>query len=200
MDTVHIVDDDEGVRDSLRILLESAGFAARPYASAAALLSAGQGISGCVLTDVRMPGMDGLELQEQLNSRGLRLPVIVMTGQADIPVAVQAMKAGAVDFLEKPFSDTQLLEAVQRAMIECQRREQQAVAAADAAARLQKLTPREREVLDLLVNGLSSKEIANVLGGSPRTIEVHRARVHEKLGARSLPELVRLVLRASPEG
>src|SRR6185312_15061368 len=126
------------------------------------------------LTDVRMPGMGGLELQEQLNSRGLRLPVIVMTGQADIPVAVQAMKAGAVDFLEKPFSDTQLLEAVQRAMIECQRREQQAVAAADAAARLQKLTPREREVLDLLVNGLSSKEIANVLGGSPRTIEVHR--------------------------
>jgi two-component system response regulator FixJ len=173
---IHVVDDDEAVRDSLRILLESSGHAVRTYPSAALFLEGAGPTLGCVLTDVRMPDMDGLALQRRLNERGLRLPVIVMTGQGDIAVAVRAMKEGALDFLEKPFDDDDLLAAVERA--------------------LAALTAREREVLDLLVSGLPTKGIANALGASPRTIEVHRARVFEKLHAHSLPELVRLVIAA----
>jgi two-component system, LuxR family, response regulator FixJ len=195
--TIHVVDDDAAIRDSLRMLLEAAGLAVRTYPSAPLFLDAVGGILGCVLTDVRMPGMDGLELQRRLNERGLRLPVIVMTGQGDIPVAVRAMKAGAVDFLEKPFSDEALLGAVRRALAEGERREALEHQADEAQRRLAALTAREREVLDLLVDGLSTKAIANELGASPRTIEVHRARVFEKLHARSLPELVRLAIAAA---
>jgi two-component system response regulator FixJ len=143
-----------------------------------------------------MPKIDGLELQRRLNESGIRLPVIVMTGQADIPIAVRAMKAGAIDFLEKPFDDEALLDAVRRALAESKRLLEIESVAAGAAGRLATLTPREREVFDLLVTGLSTKAIANELGASPRTIEVHRARVFEKLEARSLPELVRLMLAA----
>ena len=194
--TIHVVDDDAAIRDSLRALLESAGFAVRTYADATTLLEVANGLQGCVLTDVRMPNIDGLELQQRLGERGARLPIIVMTGQGDIPIAVRAMKAGAVDFLEKPFDDEQLFGAVQRAFEQCKRIEATDLAATEALRRLAALTPREREVLDLLVAGLSTKAIANTLGASPRTVEVHRARVFDKLEARSLPELVRLSIAA----
>jgi two-component system response regulator FixJ len=189
--TVHIVDDDDAVRRSLRFLLEVAGLSVATYASGAELLRADLSRAGCVLTDMRMPGTDGLQLQAQLAARGVRLPVILMTGHADVPLAVQALKAGAADFLEKPFKDGELLAAVQAALA----RDSDAVRAAE---RLAALTAREREVLDLLVAGKSSKEIAKALGTSPRTIDVHRARVFHKLEARSLPELVHLVLTARP--
>jgi two-component system response regulator FixJ len=196
-ETVHVVDDDEAVRDSLRVLLEASGFVVRTYDSAAVFLAAAApALRGCALIDVRMPEIDGLELQQRLNERGIRLPVIVMTGQGDIPVAVRAMKAGAVDFLEKPFNEEELLAAVRRALEESQQLEELEFVARKAAGRLATLTPREREVLALLVNGLSTKAIAKELGTSPRTIEVHRSRVFEKLQAHSLPDLVRLTLAA----
>ncbi|HUC16961.1 MAG TPA: response regulator FixJ [Acetobacteraceae bacterium] len=193
---IHVVDDDAAVRDSLRLLLESSGLTVRTYSGARLFLTEADDSSGCVLTDVRMPEMDGLELQRCLRERGLHLPVIVMTGEGDVPIAVRAMKAGAVDFLEKPFTDEDLLGAVHRALAESARREAIEQRAGVALHRLAALTPREREVLDLLVSGLSTKAIANALGASPRTIEVHRARVFEKLQAHSLPELVRLVMAA----
>ena len=193
---IHVVDDDEAIRDSLRILLESSGHAVRTYPSAALFLEGAGATLGCVLTDVRMPDMDGLALQRRLNERGLHLPVIVMTGQGDIAVAVRAMKEGALDFLEKPFDDDDLLAAVARALAEGERRQAREEISGEAARRMTALTAREREVLDLLVSGLPTKGIANALGASPRTIEVHRARVFEKLQARSLPELVRLVIAA----
>jgi two-component system, LuxR family, response regulator FixJ len=197
--TVHVVDDDPAICDSLRVLLEASGFAVRTYRSAGAFLAEALALRGCVLTDVSMPDIDGLEMQKRLHDAGSWLPVIVMTGQADIPVAVRAMKAGAVDFLEKPFDDEKLLNAVRRALDESSRRQKTEAAAAAAVERLGELTPREREVFDLLVMGLSSKAIANQLRASPRTIEVHRARVFEKLQARSLPDLVRLMLTAEPK-
>jgi two-component system, LuxR family, response regulator FixJ len=195
---IHVVDDDAAIRDSLRLLLEASGFAVQTHASATVFLAAAPGLAGCVLTDVRMPAMDGLELQQRLNERGVLLPVIVMTGQGDIPIAVRAMKAGAVDFLEKPLDDGRLLEAVRRALAQSLRLQAASAATAEALDRLAVLTPREREVLDLLVTGLSNKAIGNELGASPRTVEVHRARILEKLRAHSLPELVRLVLAAEP--
>ncbi len=199
---IHVVDDDEAVRDSLRMLLESAGFAVRTHVSATAFLAAaGKLDGGCVVTDVRMPEMDGLELQRRLTELGNRMSVIVMTGHGDVPIAVEAMKAGAVDFLEKPFGDEQLLAAVRSAVAASQRAQQEQESAAATAARLGSLTHREREVLDRLVMGKANKVIAYELGASPRTVEVHRARVMEKMGVRSLPELVRMTLaveRASP--
>ena len=194
--TVHIIDDDAAIRDSLRVLLEAAGFAVQTHDSPNAFLVAAPRLEGCVLTDVRMPEIDGLELQQLLTQRCIRLPVIVMTGLGDVPIAVRAMKAGAVDFLQKPFDDEQLLDAVHRALEESRRLHDIEASAARSAALLATLTPREREVFDLLVTGLPTKAIANALGASPRTIEVHRARVFEKLHARSLPELVRLLLAA----
>ena len=140
--------------------------------------------------------LNGLELQQRMGSLGIRLPVIVMTGHADVPIAVQALKAGAADFLEKPFDDDQLLSAVQRAIAASQRARDEATAVADIAARLATLTPREREVLDRLVAGQPNKTIAYDLGSSPRTVEVHRARVMEKMHARSLAELVRMTIAA----
>ncbi len=195
---VHVVDDDAAVRDSLALLLEAAGFAVQTHASAEALLAAAAtGLApGCVLTDVRMPGLDGLALQRRLGELDLQVAVVVMTGHGDIPLAVQAMKAGAVDFLQKPFSETELLAAVRQALAAEQRMIQAAAAAAAATAQLASLTPREREVLDGMVAGHQTKVIAQALGASPRTIEVHRGRVMEKLGVQSLPDLVRLVQAA----
>jgi two-component system response regulator FixJ len=191
---VHVVDDDDAVRDSLTLLLESAGFAVRTYSSATALLAALPGIAGCILTDVRMPEMDGLALQRHLAEAGVRLPVIVMTGHGDVPIAVEALKTGASDFLEKPFDDSQLLAAVTNAIAASERARDEVEAVADITRKLAILTPREREVLEKLVEGLPNKTIAYDLGSSPRTIEVHRARVMEKMGARSLPELVRMTI------
>ena len=198
--TVHVVDDDAAMRDSLRMLLEVSGFAVLTHDSATAFLDGiDVGTAAgpvCVLTDIRMPEVDGLEMLRRLRQQGVRLPVIVMTGEGDIAIAVQAMKSGAGDFLEKPFTDEALFDAVGRALEQSERQREVAATSAEAAARLATLTPREREVLDLLVTGLPNKAIANTLGASPRTIEVHRARVLEKLKAHNLPDLVRLVLAA----
>jgi two-component system, LuxR family, response regulator FixJ len=202
--TVHVVDDDAAMRDSLRMLLEVSGYIVHTHDSGVLFLTEAARRDakgpGCVLTDVRMPEMDGLELLRRLRVLGVRLPVIVMTGQGDIAIAVQAMKAGAVDFLEKPFADDTLFGAVRHALEQSVRQHEVAATAAEATTRLAALTPREREVLDLLVTGLPNKAIANTLGTSPRTIEVHRARVLEKLGANNLPDLVRLVLAAEAGG
>jgi two-component system response regulator FixJ len=192
---VHVVDDDASVRDSLALLLESAGFSVRTYDSAAAFLKAASDLTaGCVLTDVQMPELNGLELQRRMSELDIRLPVIVMTGHGDVPIAVEALKAGAVDFLEKPFEEQHLLAAVASAIAVSQVAHDEAAAVAGIAARIATLTPREREVLDHLVAGQPNKTIAYDLGSSPRTVEVHRARVMEKMGARSLPELVRMTI------
>ncbi|HEY3847187.1 MAG TPA: response regulator FixJ [Acetobacteraceae bacterium] len=192
---VHVVDDDQGVRESLAFLLQSAGLTVRTYDSAAAFLAVAKGLtSGCVLTDVRMPGgMDGLALQRHLAALGGSLAVVVMTGHADVPIAVEALKAGARDFLEKPFDDDRLLTVVREALAASQRAQEAVQASAGTAARVASLTPREREVLQRLVAGQPNKTIAYDLGTSPRTVEVQRARVMEKMGARSLADLVRMV-------
>jgi two-component system response regulator FixJ len=193
---VHVVDDDASMRDSLRMLLESSGFPVRTHDSAGAFLAADMMDAGCVLTDIRMPQIDGIELLRRLRDLGRRFPIIMMTGEGDIAIAVQAMKAGAADFLEKPFTDDLLFDAIRRALEQAERQREIAATTAEAVSRLATLTPREREVFDLLVTGLPNKAIANVLGASPRTIEVHRARVFEKLKANNLPDLVRLMLAA----
>lgn len=192
---VFVVDDDEDVRDSLRALLESAHWPVEDFAAAADFLDhAGLEEGGCLITDIRMPGMDGLALQAALTARGTGLPVIVVTGHGDVPLAVQAMKAGAVDFLEKPFDDEQILTAVARA-VDLHRQDQGRQAAISAArARLDTLTPRERQVLDLLVLGRPNKVIAFELDISPRTVEIHRAHLMEKMDARSLSDLVRAAI------
>jgi two-component system response regulator FixJ len=192
---VHVVDDDPAVRESLAFLLGAAGFSARTYDSAAAFLAVAPGIAaGCVLTDVRMPGMDGLALQRQIAALGGNLAVVVMTGHGDVPIAVEALKAGARDFLEKPFPEDRLLAVVRDALAVSQRAQAEQQASAETSTRFASLTPREREVLERLVAGQPNKTIAYDLGTSPRTVEVQRARVMEKMGARSLAELVRMVL------
>lgn len=198
---VHVIDDDEAVRHSLAFLFASSGFPVRIYESAVAFLDALTVLQpGCVLTDVRMPGMSGLDLQRELIARRIALPVIVMTGHGDVALAVEAMKAGAVDFIEKPFSDETILNAIRAAFDRHARDTAQNGEAAAAAARLETLTPREREVLDGLVAGLPNKTIAYDLDISPRTVEVHRANLMTKMAAASLPELVRMVLltRSAP--
>ncbi len=192
--TVHVVDDDEAIRDSLTVLLGAAGFAVAAYPSAEAFLTGATHGPGCVLIDVRMPGMGGLELQEELARRGRRIPVILMTGHADVPIAVKAMKAGAVDFVEKPFEEQAMLTAIRRAFslgLEAARAEAEGN---QIGSRLAHLTPREREVLDALVAGKPNKIIAYELSISPRTVEIHRARVMEKMEARTLSDLVRMAL------
>ncbi|MBV8915627.1 MAG: response regulator [Acetobacteraceae bacterium] len=194
---VHVIDDDDAVRDSLAILFDSVGLQARTYGSALSFLDVARQLrAGCVLTDVRMPDIDGLSLQQRLADLDVRLPVIVMTAHADVPIAVRALKAGGFDFIEKPFDQERLVAAVRKALAHsaAQSRTQQELR--EIAARLEALTPREREVLDGLVAGQPNKAIALDLGTSPRTIEVHRARIMEKMGAQSLPELVGMVIRA----
>jgi two-component system response regulator FixJ len=188
---VFIVDDDEAVRDSLELLLESAGHLVKAFEAAAdALESCRARLPVCIVTDVRMPEMDGLEFQERLAAAGIQVPVIVMTGHADVPLAVRAMKAGAVDFIEKPFGDDAMLASIAAAM-------KRRASAIDPALmeRLDSLTPREREVLELLVVGHPNKVIAHRLDISPRTVEIHRAHVMEKMKAKSLPELVRSAMQ-----
>lgn len=194
---VHLIDDDEAVRQSLAFLLATAGLAVRVYESADKFLDTVATLQpGCVVSDVRMPGTDGLELQRRLNALGVTLPVIIMTGHADVPLAVEAMKAGAVDFIEKPFEDTLLLSAIQTALDRHGKSIQRDAEVAQLRARLSGLSVRERQVLDGLLAGYPNKTIAYDLDLSPRTVEVHRANVMTKMGASSLSELVRLALLA----
>lgn len=196
-ETIFVVDDDAAVRDSLRALLESAAFRVEDFSSAAAFLgSSAPDRPGCLVVDIRMPDMDGLELQEELVRRRIELPVIVMTGHADVPLAVRAMKAGAVDFIEKPFKDEVLLNDVARALETGRRLRDHAGFADSAKRRVAGLTQREREVLEHLVSGKANKMIAYELNISPRTVEVHRANLMEKMQARTLSDLVRMALEA----
>lgn len=193
-DTVHLIDDDEDVRRALSFLLGTAGLAVKVYESADAFLEQdAAALEGCVVSDVRMPGMDGMALLRRLSGNGRRLPVVMMTGHADVPMAVEAMKQGAVDFIEKPFSDETLLSAVRLAL---SRRAGPQGDGAHVRARLDSLTPRERQVLDGLLAGHPNKTIAFDLGLSPRTVEVHRAGLMAKMGASSLSDLVRMALMA----
>lgn len=195
--TVHIVDDDPAVRRSLKRLLHSAGFATMAYESASTVLDAAAGMSvGCLLLDVRMPGMDGIELLSLLNERGSHPPVIMMTGHGDVQMAVRAMKAGAVDFIEKPFSHESLLAAIEAALARPSRTIR-GHEVAEASGRIAALSRREREVLDALVAGRSNKAIAHDLGISVRTVEVHRAHMLERLRTRSLAEAVRLMVMSA---
>jgi two-component system response regulator FixJ len=194
---VIVVDDQDSIRNSLRALLESADFRVLDHATAAAFLAAGPPEPGaCLLVDIRMPGMTGLELQEELVRRNTALPLIVMTGHADVALAVKAMKAGALDFLEKPFDDAVLLDVVQRALAMGRRNTDDITASRIARERIALLTPREREVMERLDLGESNKLIAYALGISSRTVEIYRANVHDKLGARGLADVVRMVRAA----
>ncbi len=194
--TVFVVDDEPAIRDSLAMLLRSVGLASRTFPSAPAFLEGFDAKApGCVVADVRMPGMSGLELQEALRAQQARLPVIIITGHGDIAMAVRAMKAGAADFIEKPFNDQVLLDAVHRAL--AQSRADAAPAGSnrpEIEARVATLTPREHEVMLLIVEGRPNKVVATRLGLSTRTVEVHRAKVMEKMGVRSLAELVRMAI------
>lgn len=194
---VYVIDDDDAIRLSLPFLLRSAGIASRTFESALAFLQAAKSLpQGCVLTDVRMPGMDGIELVRRLGDLRLQHPVIVMTGHGDVALAVEAMKAGAFDFIEKPFTDEVLLGAVQGALDADDRASQDQEARRRYLEAFASLSPREREVLQHVVAGKTSKVIAYDLGISPRTVEVYRAGMMMKTGARSLSELVRMALLA----
>jgi len=194
---VHLVDDDEAIRRSAGFMLKTSGFRVQTYEAGDQLLkSAGSLDPGCILLDIRMPGMDGLEVQEALKERGVGLPVVIMTGHGDVTLAVQAMKAGAVDFIEKPFEKAVLLGAIDQAFHRLERSAEVRERAKEAEVRLNGLTPREREVLDGLAQGLPNKTIAYDLGISPRTVEIHRANLMTKLGVKSLSEALRIAFAA----
>lgn len=193
--TVFVVDDDEGVRNSLRFLLKSVGLSTEAYASAGDFLQKYKAHDpGCLILDVRMPGMSGLELQQQLNLRGATLPVIFITGHGDVPMAVEAMQHGAFDFLQKPFRDQDLIDRIQRALERDARSRTSLAQHERIRARFDSLTPREREVLALMIRGKANKVMAADLGVSQRTVEIHRSRVMEKTGAASLAQLVRMAM------
>ncbi|MGO9421251.1 response regulator FixJ [Roseiarcus sp.] len=193
--TVHVIDDDEALRDSIRMFLLNEGLEVQTYASADAFLAElDSKPAGCIVTDVRMPGMSGMDLLAEIARLGVALPVIVVTGHADVPLAVRAMKKGAVDLLEKPFQGEDLIDAVRRALDVGRDSQLNAHSVQEAQARLATLTARETEVLDRLVRGQPNKIIAYEMGISPRTVEVHRANVMKKTQAGSLSELVRMFL------
>ena len=192
---VHVIDDDADVRQSLAFLLSTAGIAVRVHELAVAFLKALPEIQGgCIVTDVRMPGMDGLELQRRLRADKYAIPVIVMTGHGDIALAVEAMKAGAVDFIEKPFDDEVLIGAIKSALFRIRQKSGHDLAASEVRNRLKLLSERERQVLEGLVAGKPNKIIAYDLGISPRTVEIYRANVMTKMQADSLSALVRMTL------
>jgi two-component system response regulator FixJ len=193
---VYIIDDDAAMRDSLDFLLGSAGFEVTLFDSAMDFLDALPNLGfGCVVSDVRMPGLDGIDLLKRLKQDHRALPIVVMTGHGDIPLAVEAMKLGAIDFLEKPFEDERLLNAITTALSRTADEMKNEAAAAEVAARIASLSPRERQVMEGLVAGLSNKLIAREYDISPRTIEVYRANVMTKMQAGSISELVRLAMR-----
>jgi FixJ family two-component response regulator len=192
---VFVIDDDEEVRNGLKLLLESIGLSVICYASASQYLDAfDPSQPGCLVIDIRMPGMSGLDLQEKLAEYPLHPPVIIITGHGDVPMAVRAVKAGAVDFIEKPFRDQILLDSVHRAIEMDAKQRGEALRISDIQNRLSQLTPREREVLDLVVGGMRNKTISAQLGITLSTVEAHRSRVMEKMGADSLSHLMRMML------
>jgi two-component system, LuxR family, response regulator FixJ len=194
---VYVIDDDEAMRDSLSFLLESAGFDVTLFESALKFLDALPELAfGCVVSDVRMPGLDGIELLKRMKARPGAFPIIIMTGHGDIPLAVEAMKLGAIDFLEKPFEDDRLITMIEMAIRQAEPAAKSEALTQDIVARIATLSPRERQVMDGLIAGLSNKLIARDYDISPRTIEVYRANVMTKMQANSLSELVRLAMRA----
>lgn len=195
--TVYVVDDDPSFRKSLRWLIESVGLKVATYGSGREFLENCHFESpGCVVLDVRMPGMSGLELQEILRERGVDLPILIVTAYGDVPMAVRAMKAGALDFFEKPFSDQVLLDHIQHAIQRDLQNKQNRAEYVRIKALIDQLTPREQEVMELVINGMSSKEIAAKLNVSFKTIEAHRAKIMKKTQARSVPNLIRMNLIA----
>ena len=200
--TVFVVDDDEAVRQSLQLLAESVGYPVRAFGSAAEFLESYRPDQpGCLVLDIRMRGMSGLELQDWLAAQGLSLPIIFVTGHGDIPMAVQAMRAGAVDFIEKPYRDQELLDRIQQAIELDEQRRQQDHRRQQVSDRLDLLTPREREVMEHVVAGETNKQIAGALGISLRAVEAHRARVMERMAASSVAQLVQMVMTVrAPEG
>lgn len=195
--TIYLVDDHESVRRSAGFMLKTSGFSVESYESGDALLKdAGQLEPGCILMDVQMPGRNGLEVQEELKARGIAFPVIVMTGHGDIDVAVRAMKAGAIDFIEKPFKKETLLSAIGEGCHRLDQRRERSARAEEARIRVEALTPREKDVLGGLVKGHPNKTIAYDLGISPRTVEIHRANVMRKLEVQSLSEALRIAFAA----
>ena len=194
---VHLVDDDEAIRRSAGFMLKTSGFQVRTYASGLELLKDARELApGCILLDVRMPEMDGLQVQAALKERGIGFPVIVMTGHGDVGVAVQAMKAGAVDFIEKPFEKAVMLSAIEEGFARIEQAGRGRARADEAQTRLQALTPRERDVLEGLGRGHPNKTIAYDLDISPRTVEIHRANLMRKLGVASLSEALRIAFAA----
>jgi two-component system response regulator FixJ len=195
--TVFVVDDDPAILDSVQLLLRSVDLDAETFSSANEFLEAyGPERLGCLVLDVRMPGMSGLELQEKLDSMGSTLPIIFVTAHGDVPMAVQAVKAGAVDFIQKPFRHQELIDKTRQAIEQHARSREELASRKELAEHIASLTPREREVMDLVVEGKANKAIAHDLGISQRTVEIHRARVMSKMQASSVSELVQMVMRA----
>ena len=194
--TIHVVDDDEAMRDSLVWLLDDDRYAVRTYASGEDFLERfSPSPPACVILDIRMPGISGVEVHERMARQGVVTPVVFVTGHGDVPMAVDAIKRGAFDFVEKPFNEAKLTSIIERALDEDARYAGQTAVQSEIAARLAKLSPREREVLDLVVAGKMNKTIADVMNISIKTVEAHRAKVMEKMCARSLAELVQSVIR-----
>jgi two-component system response regulator FixJ len=194
---VYVIDDDEAMRDSLNFLLDSANFNVTLFETALRFLEVLPRLEfGCVVSDVRMPGLDGIELLKRMKASSSRFPIVIMTGHGDVPLAVEAMKQGAVDFLEKPFEDDRLIGMIESAIRQAEPGMRSEALTHDIAARIATLSPRERQVMNGLIAGLSNKLIARDYDISPRTIEVYRANVMTKMQANSLSELVRLAMRA----
>lgn len=195
--TVFIVDDDQGVREAVKILMRSIGLRSEAFPSADEFLkSYHPDLSGCLVLDVRMPGMSGLELQKQLTALGSILPIIFITAHGDVPMAVEAVKAGAMDFVQKPFRDQELIDKIQDALAENANARKKLADQSRIAERIASLTPREHEVMEMVVDGNANKVIAADLGLSQRTVEIHRGRVMNKMKAGSVSQLVQMVLRA----
>jgi two-component system, LuxR family, response regulator FixJ len=199
--TVYIVDDDDGMRRALSLLLNTVGYKTAAFAGPKEFLEKFKAdTAGCLVLDIRMPGMSGLELQQHLNRIGSMLPVIFITGHGDVPMAVQAMKEGAFEFVQKPFRDQDLLDRINHALEQDSENRRTLARRADVVHRIESLTPREKQVMEMVVDGAANKVIAIDLGLSERTVEIHRAKVMEKMGARSVAHLVKLQLSLADEG
>lgn len=192
---VYVVEDDEAVRDSLQLLLKTEGYKVTAYPDANSFLETwNPTLSGCIVLDIRMPGMSGMDLQKELVSRGSELPIIFVTGHGDVPLAVEAMQLGAVDFVQKPYRDQELLDKIRKAMELDSQRQEIRLEKQEIQRRIDSLTPREREIMEMMIDGNANKVIAIDLNISQRTVEIHRSRVMQKMGTHSLAQLVRMVM------